>query len=228
MIPFSYRLVRSRRRTLALMITRQGELEVRAPLGLPQADIDRFVEQKRDWITSRLCERERASLPAFRWGDTVPFGGKEAPVWSGEAPAFDGGRFFLPPEVLKEDWPGVRKALEPLYRREARELLTRLTEQEIRRSGWNGGRMPPVRITGAKTRWGSCSSRNTLNFSWRLLAAEEDAVRYVVIHELAHTVEHNHSCRFWALVESACPDWRRQRESLRKTGLRLEREGWND
>ena len=84
-----------------------------------------------------------------------------------------------------------------------------------------------MRITGAKTRWGSCSGRNTLNFSWRLLAAEEDAVRYVVIHELAHTAEHNHSSRFWALVESACPDWRRQRESLRQTGLRLEREGWN-
>ena len=227
MTAFSYRLVRSRRRTLALMITRLGELEVRAPLGLPQADIDRFVEQKQDWITSRLRERERASLPAFRWGDTVPFLGREAPVWSGEAPAFDGGRFFLPPGVLEEDWPGVRKALEPLYRREAKTLLTRLTEQEVRRSGWNGGQTPPVRITGAKTRWGSCSGRNTLNFSWRLLAAEEDAVRYVVIHELAHTAEHNHSSRFWALMESACPDWRRQRESLRQTGLRLEREGWN-
>lgn len=101
----------------------------------------------------------------------------------------------------------MRKALEPLYRREAKTLLTRLTEQEVRRSGWNGGQTPPVRITGAKTRWGSCSGRNTLNFSWRLLAAEEDAVRYVVIHELAHTAEHNHSSRFWALVESACPDW---------------------
>lgn len=93
MTAFSYRLVRSRRRTLALMITRLGELEVRAPLGLPQADIDRFVEQKQDWITSRLRERERASLPAFRWGDTVPFLGREAPVWSGEASAFDGGGF---------------------------------------------------------------------------------------------------------------------------------------
>ena len=227
MTDIPYRLVRSRRRTLALVITRQGTLEVRAPLRLSPQAIEEFVDQKRDWIAARMAERERVVLPPFRWGDTVPFWGREVPVLPGEEACFDSGRFFLPQQAAG-DWVRVRKALEPLYRKEAKACLSCLTEREVLRTGWNGGKVPPVRITGARTRWGSCSGRNSLNFSWRLMAAGEEEVRYVVIHELAHTQEHNHSPRFWALVEKACPAWRERRDQLRITGLRLEREGWND
>lgn len=145
MTAFSYRLVRSRRRTLALMITRLGELEVRAPLGLPQADIDRFVEQKQDWITSRLRERERVSLPAFRWGDTVPFLGREAPVWSGEASAFDGGRFFLAAGGTGGGLAGGAEssgASIPAGGEDASHTVDGTGGPAV--PGWNGGQTPPV------------------------------------------------------------------------------------
>lgn len=96
MTDIPYRLVRSRRRTLALVITRQGILEVRAPLRLSPQAIEEFVDQKRDWIAARMAERERVVLPPFRWGNTVPFWGREAPVLPGEEACFDSGRFSCP------------------------------------------------------------------------------------------------------------------------------------
>ena len=73
-----------------------------------------------------------------------------------------------------------------------------------------------VKINGAKTRWGSCSGKNSLNFSWRLMLCEPDAVDYVVVHELAHIREHNHSPRFWAVVAEVLPDYKARRKMLRE------------
>ena len=71
-----------------------------------------------------------------------------------------------------------------------------------------------VKITGARTRWGSCSGRGNLNFSWRLMLADEREIDYVVVHELAHLREMNHSPRFWAVVEAVMPDYRERKKSL--------------
>ena len=71
-----------------------------------------------------------------------------------------------------------------------------------------------IKITGAKTRWGSCSAKGNLNFSWRLMLADAREIDYVVVHELAHLREMNHSPRFWAVVEAALPDYRERRKSL--------------
>ena len=72
-----------------------------------------------------------------------------------------------------------------------------------------------VRITGAQKRFGSCSSKNSLCFSWRLMQYPPDAVDYVVVHELAHIRHHNHGPEFWAFVEAAMPDYRRRQALLR-------------
>ena len=78
-----------------------------------------------------------------------------------------------------------------------------------------------VAIRGQKTRWGSCSRLGNLNFNWRLVMAPLPVMDYVVVHELLHLVEPNHSKKFWALVESACPDYKFCREWLKKNGHRL-------
>ena len=78
-----------------------------------------------------------------------------------------------------------------------------------------------VKVNGAKTRWGSCSSKGNLNFSWRVMLADEDAIDYVVVHELAHLLEMNHSPRFWAIVARHCPDYIDMRKRLRQFRNRL-------
>lgn len=79
-----------------------------------------------------------------------------------------------------------------------------------------GLRPTGIRITSARTRFGSCSGKNSLCFSWRLMGYPEEAVDYVVVHELAHIVHKNHGPDFWALVGQYMPDYKRRRALLRK------------
>ncbi|HEY6030384.1 MAG TPA: M48 family metallopeptidase [Gaiellaceae bacterium] len=103
-------------------------------------------------------------------------------------------------------------------RRRAREAASELAEREAARLGVSFRR---IRIADQRSRWGSCSSRGTLSFNWRLVLAPAEVLDYVVVHELCHLREPNHSRRFWALVEAARPGWRAQREWLRDYGPEL-------
>ncbi len=84
-----------------------------------------------------------------------------------------------------------------------------------------GGHYNRITIRDQKTRWGSCSAKGTLSFNWRLMLAPPAVLDYVVIHELCHLTHMNHSKAFWALVESACPDYRTHRRWLKEHGQEL-------
>src|SRR5438093_7826171 len=100
----------------------------------------------------------------------------------------------------------------------ARELVTMVLEEEAPALGVTYER---VQIRAQRTRWGSCSARGTLSFNWRLALAPLEVLDYVVVHELCHLREPNHSPRFWTLVEHHRPHWRHQREWLRDYGPEL-------
>lgn len=100
----------------------------------------------------------------------------------------------------------------------ARECVSTLAQEEAERIGVEYRR---IRIGGQRTRWGSCSSRGTLSFNWRLVLAPPEVLDYVVVHELCHLRVPNHSGQFWALVERHRPHWRRQRAWLRDYGPEL-------
>ena len=97
----------------------------------------------------------------------------------------------------------------------ARDIFTRKTAYYARIMGVSYGR---ITIREQKTRWGSCSSKGNLNFNWRLILAPEEVLDYVVVHELAHRREMNHSKAFYAVVESVLPDYRQARRWLRDHG----------
>ena len=97
----------------------------------------------------------------------------------------------------------------------ARDIFTRKTAYYARIMGVSYGR---IAIREQKTRWGSCSSKGNLNFNWRLILAPEEVLDYVVVHELAHRREMNHSKAFYAIVESVLPDYRQARRWLREHG----------
>jgi predicted metal-dependent hydrolase len=78
-----------------------------------------------------------------------------------------------------------------------------------------------ITLKNIKTRWGSCSTKRNLNFNWRIILAPEKVLQYVIIHEVCHLVEMNHSRNFWQLVSQACPDYKTQRTWLRKNGYTL-------
>ena len=169
-----YKLIRSRRKTVAIQITREGVL-VRAPMRMPVAVIEAFVGSKRQWIESALAARP-APAPAF-----TPEQKKEL---AGRA---------------KADIPGRVARFAPVL-------------------GVSYGR---ITLRYQKTRWGSCSGKKNLNFNCLLMLAPEYVRDYVVVHELCHLLEMNHSKGFWALVEKVMPDYRQSRQWLRTQGREL-------
>jgi len=110
-----------------------------------------------------------------------------------------------------------------IYRTLAKKVLSTMVED----LGKHMGLKPKaVKINGARTRWGSCSSAGNLNFSWYLVMAEETTIRYVVVHELAHLIEMNHSSHFWKIVEQVLPNYKVEREKLKKLQKKLSVQSW--
>jgi hypothetical protein len=104
-------------------------------------------------------------------------------------------------------------------RRLARARVTEIAEREAPRLGVAYGR---IAIRDQRTRWGSCSTRGTLSFNWRLVLAPPAVLEYVVVHELCHLREPSHSPRFWALLDAARPGYRPERAWLRRHGWELQ------
>ena len=119
--------------------------------------------------------------------------------------------------VQKEKTPS-EKRLEAIYRKAAREYFPKRVSHYARMLGVTYGK---ISIRDQKTRWGSCSSEGNLSFNWRLILAPPDVLDYVVIHELCHRKEMNHSKEFWALVESLMPKYKERRKWLRENGNNL-------
>ncbi|MDR1464789.1 MAG: M48 family metallopeptidase [Oscillospiraceae bacterium] len=221
----SYTLVRTRRTTASILIRPGGLVEVRAPQHMPKAALDQFVAEKESWIAEkcRLAQEQQARRDAFAlaYGGTALLRGREIPIAAGNAwPHFDGTRFCVPPAL---DAAGIQAACEAIYRQQARTLLPVQAQTFAQVMG-----VVPVslKINGAKTRWGSCSAAGNLNFSWRLLMADDAVIDYVVVHELAHLRKMNHSARFWAVVAGVLPDYPARRAQLRALQERLRGETW--
>ena len=220
-----YTLIRSKRRTAVIHI-KDGSMEVRAPMKMPKRDIDNFVASKKKWITERLAQsqsyadqREAFSLD---YGDTVTFCGVEYPLTAkvGKRAGFNGERFYLPPDLTTEQ---IKSTVIQIYRRLAKQHLTGRVEYF---AGLMGVSPTIIKINGAKTRWGSCSAKKSLNFSWRLVMASDTVIDYVVVHELAHITEMNHSTRFWAVVAGVLPDYNERQKRLKELQKRLKAEDW--
>ena len=217
-----YHLIRARRKTLTLTVRPDGTVEVRAPLKLSRIIIDGFLEEKAAWIEKQQALRREQLLERSRFrlepGAVLPFLDRNLTLKTGGGPALEGDILLLPGDDL-------RKETEAFYRREAHRILP----EKAAFWGQKMGLSPAgITITGARTRWGSCSAKGRLSFSWRLLRAPEAAVDYVVVHELAHLRQMNHSRRFWEVVAAVFPDWKARRALLLPVQRRLEAESWND
>ena len=219
-----YSLTRSKRKTLALYI-RGGVLDVRAPLKMPVREIDKFIALKEKWIAKKLATSQEQTKfrENFRldYGDEILYLGEKQPiiVREGNRIGFDSG-FYMPPSLSPEQ---IKSACVQIYR-----LLAKrdITNRVIEFSKKMAVTPATVKINNAQSRWGSCSSKRSLNFSWRLIMADSVIVDYVVVHELAHLAEMNHSKKFWAIVEKILPDYKEREKRLRALNRRLSKEDW--
>lgn len=209
-----YTLMRTKRKTVALQIMPDGAVVVRAPLRLSKQQIDRMVAEKEAWILAhqqKVLQQKQAKEQFSLADGRFPLMGQLFPVEymeQGKAHYAD-GVFYL----CKGTEEQLREQAQQLYRTIAREELSRRVAFYAQKIGV----IPTaLRINGAKGRWGSCSGKNSLNFSWRLMLADEHSINYVVVHELCHILHHDHSAAFWKEVERFFPDWKECRKQLGK------------
>lgn len=172
MIP--WKILRSRRRTLAIEITPKGEVLLRAPARMSRKDILAFAESRRDWIEAHLAQ-------------------------------------ITPAEPLT---PEEHRALI----RAARQQLPGRVQFFADRMGVSFGR---ISVRSQRTRWGSCSAEGNLSFNCLLMAMPEEVRDYVIVHELCHRRQMDHSPRFWAEVAAVLPGYAAQRQWLKDHGASL-------
>jgi len=207
-------IIRSRRKTFALVVKPDGSLVVRAPKRATRAQVEQVVADHEGWIRKKqeLVKRERVQPPVYQEGEQFYFLGKRYPLEIADKPPHPlslNGRFVM--DKVYQAY--AEKLFEAWYRQQAKKLLPERVKVYAERYGYQP---TGVGITGARTRWGSCSSRGSLNFSWRLVLAPIEAVDYVVIHELAHLKHRNHSKEFWAEVARMCPDYKKWLKVLKE------------
>jgi predicted metal-dependent hydrolase len=214
--------VRESRRSRRLrLVVRPGRLlEVTVPRGTGSRALKRFLGEHEAWIADRLDEaRDRAArshtLGLCQPGSVV-LAGRRIPV--ARMPG-DRAVAALRNGVLEVSGPDPAAAIERWYRREARRLLETAAAREAARLGLSYSR---IAVRDQRTRWGSCSTRSTLSFSWRLALAPPEVLDYVVVHELLHLREHNHSRAFWRLLDVHRPGWPAEADWLRIHGEELQ------
>jgi predicted metal-dependent hydrolase len=222
--PVGYLLRRARRRSIGMVVTPEG-LRVSAPRWVAVQDIERALSEKAAWILVKLGEqRERAAKAVaakveWRSGATLPFLGRPLTLVLGCGPrrsvslrATEGDlelRLGLP---VDSDGDKVARVVQKWLRAEALKVF----EERCRRYvPAMGVALTRVTLTSARTRWGSASSSGSIRLHWRLVHFALSTIDYVVVHELAHLREMNHSNRFWAIVAEVLPDYEAARSELK-------------
>ena len=209
------KIIRSKRKTLAITVDSSGRLIVRAPLRCSEARILAFIEKKSEWI---LKHKSKNAIPQSAFpsenlnGFRFLLEGKPCEIrcFSGKRIAFDEeNRVLYLPETKG------REAVCKWLKARAKLLFSELVAIRAKEMGVT---YKAVSVSSAKGRWGSCSQDNTLRFPFRLLYAPIAVIDYVVVHELAHITHKNHGKAFWLKVETHCSDWKVKRKWLKDHG----------
>jgi predicted metal-dependent hydrolase len=208
-----------RAQMMRIIVGPRRPIEAIVPAGTPDAAVEAFLASKRGWIERKVAVAEEiARRPRVL--------GLHEKIWlEGEPLQIEHVGGALPRAELRDGvlHVGGQKheaaaAIERWYRREARRRVTAVVEREAARLAL---RFNSLAIRDQRTRWGSCSRKGNLSFSWRLLIAPPKVLEYVAVHELLHLREPNHSKAFWRIIESARPGWQDEARWLREHGQEL-------
>lgn len=218
--------VSSRAKNILLRVGTESGLEVVVPRKHDPGSLDSILLKKQKWILEKLNFFERlaggAEYLTRGGGEGVLFCGAEygieTRVRPGSAPEVAVGENRLVLTVSDQSGEYVAGVLESWYRHMARLIFSQRARSISQGLNLSYNR---IFIRGQKTRWGSCSRKKNLNFNWRLVMAPRQVQDYVIVHELMHLIEPNHSKKFWSLVNEACPQYREHRAWLRENGHRL-------
>ena len=218
-----YLLERRTRRTVGMRITPEGLL-VRAPKRISQEQIERLLLTKINWIVSKLRFHQQNKIEPMQWQDGAKLWllGNELTLCvkqdtKNRAVECSAGYLHVALPTPEDEEAIARKVLQ-WYRKQALADFGRRLELLAAKLGVN---TPRLFLSNASTRWGSCNSKKEIRLNWKLIQAPPHIINYVTAHELAHLKEMNHSARFWAVVESIYPEYKKAEKELKQLSPRL-------
>lgn len=214
----------AKRRKLTITVERDRSVVVHAPEGTSDEKIEQVVASKRQWIYEKIGHPQK-------YQDLPHPPGKE--LVSGESALYLGRQYRI--EVVKTGLAEIQFAqrflipasqtskraetLREWYIDKAKEKIVPRVEQHARQLGVD---VAEVKIVDSRYRWGSCTLNNNVNFNWRLIKAPMFVIDYVIVHELAHLIEANHTPRFWNIVRAQAPTMEKAKAWLQEHGQLLE------
>ncbi len=216
----------SKRKRLSITVERDRQVVVHAPERISDERIEDLVESKRQWIYEKVSHPQKYRGPTHPPGKELVSG--ESALYLGQEYKielvdkdqneirFDHG--FLVPECFKEN---AMEVLRDWYITKAKEKILPRIETFAKVLGVD---CRIARITDNQYRWGSCTPKNNVHINWRLIKAPMFVIDYVIVHELAHLLEGNHTARFWNIVETQCPKMKKAKSWLKEHGNILEEE----
>jgi predicted metal-dependent hydrolase len=217
-----YRVIYSKRKTIALMVERDRSIVVRAPIGTSEDAIRQTVETKKLWLYEKLSHTQKYPLRPVRkefvTGETLLYLGRHyrLEVTDDDAPGVSfQNRFY----ISRQRQADAGRLLREWYMARAQEKLTPKIRFYAAALGVVYDR---ILISDLKVRWASCTPKNNLNFNWRIIKAPIFVIDYLIVHELAHLLEPNHTASFWNIVAVQLPRYSLAKDWLREHGAALE------
>jgi len=207
----TYQVVRSNRKSVALVIDNEANLIVRAPIHMTDTVIDEFVRKKRRWINEKQQQvavfGEKHPSVVVETGESIMYLGNNYAIIKDTADAIEvtGNELIVPNNYC------ITELIAWLKEQAMQIILERVAMY----SSIMGVVPGEIKLSEAKARWGSCSTKNNLNFAWRLVMCPLSIIDYVVVHELSHITYKNHSPAFWARVKTLLPDYEERQNWLK-------------
>jgi predicted metal-dependent hydrolase len=232
-LPFTYRIRRSHRVANTRIVVKPGQVEIVAPLQIPEHKLHKFVQSKQQWVTRALRKMEAARpqqggfVPdEYKSGAQMAYLGKIYPLTilpsklkRVKIEFSEGYKLHLPEAMNPDDHKQqIKEALIRWMKKQTKLLVEQLVHIHAVKKQLNPR---SITIKTQKSRWGSCGIHNDININWLLLMAPKEVLEYVVVHELCHIKVKNHSSQFWALVAEHLPDYQNRRSWLKKQGRSL-------
>jgi predicted metal-dependent hydrolase len=227
MMKLDYQIIRSpKRKNLTITVERDRTVIVRAPQGISEEELRRVVDAKRQWILAKLRDpqkyRDRLHPPGKEVvnGESAPYLGRDYRIEVSETASGEiefSHRFLVPAAHQAKR----REVLRDWYVARAKERIVARVDQHARALGVT---FAAAKIVDNRYRWGSCTVNDNVNFNWRLIKAPIFVIDYVIVHELAHLIEANHTSRFWGIIRAHTPTMEKAKAWLKEHGQVLEEE----
>ena len=220
-----YQLELRPRRTVGLKITQQG-LVVHAPRRIVVHQLNQILQEKSAWILNKLALREASAVEPVQWqhGEPLMYLGQDVVLQVIEAKGksqvqLSGDQLMVSMKDTTQHTLIAKKVIQ-WFQQQAYEDFVRRVEIFATKLGV---KPPPVALSNAQSRWGSCNSRGEVRLNWRLIQAPPQIINYVVCHELAHLKEMNHSAKFYAVLAQLFPDHAEAEKLLKQLSPQLHR-----